>query len=444
MSYNILWMKSISARTMDPIAEVDSHRNPFLKDVGILVHSNCFKRLAHKTQVHSLPTNDHIRTRLTHSIEVSQIGRQLARAFCDIVLRKCVDKAFYAEIARDIEEVTNFSCLAHDIGHPPFGHKGKEVIEALSGAQHDFDDNKQVTRILLNEILDENLKVSAPAVASALKKFSLPSNCYKMEEHHLELILNELGLSNVRHPCSILMEAADDIAYLSADLLDYLTYIADARDFQNKEYQALREKLDMVKSGKKSLADELENSMKDNRFKEFSDLIIKVGITHAITSLTVFATEFAPFGSAEEIPQKFKQFLEKYAYQDHQEGKVKLDYNLIYLNIPGTGAIGRTLKEVKSLGYRDVILSSRNRAAQDLHAERVLQGIWDFFETNITSKESPYLQLLPRVDKAYLQTQMHQNQRERAVLDVISGMTDRYATKLYECISNPLLFRTAA
>jgi dGTPase len=106
-------------------------RDAFQRDRDRVIHSISFRRLRHKTQVFMAPDGDHFRVRLTHSIEVAQIGRTIART---LGLN---------------EDLTEALCLAHDIGHPPFGHAGEEALERALTGKGGFDHNGHTLRTLM-------------------------------------------------------------------------------------------------------------------------------------------------------------------------------------------------------------------------------------------------------------------------------------------------------
>ena len=134
-------MTDLASYASDPLASRgrlhdenrDNTRGPrddFQRDRDRIIHSISFRRLRHKTQVFVAPDGDHYRVRLTHSLEVAQIGRTLARA---LGLN---------------EDLTEALCLAHDIGHPPFGHAGEEALEEALADHGGFDHNAQTIRTL--------------------------------------------------------------------------------------------------------------------------------------------------------------------------------------------------------------------------------------------------------------------------------------------------------
>ena len=236
----------------------DDGRSAFHSDYDKIVFSGAFRRLAKKTQVHPLATNDHIHNRLTHSLEVSCVGRSLgARVGQKLQNTKKLPEENYGT---QIGDIVQAACLAHDIGNPPFGHTGEDAIrhwfekeganyisDLTESEQSDlthFEGNAQGLRVLTTSEYhpyDGGMRLTYATLASFIKYpwTSLPSeekprpksNKYGVFQSELfifEEIANAVGLSKrdnnwySRHPLVYLMEAADDFCYGLLDLEDGL------------------------------------------------------------------------------------------------------------------------------------------------------------------------------------------------------------------------------
>ena len=189
-------------------------RTPFQRDRDRVIHAVAFRRLKHKTQVFISHEGDHYRTRLTHSLEVAQIARTLARALSlDEDLAECL-------------------ALAHDLGHPPFGHTGEDVLKECMAPFDGFDHNAQTLRLLtklerrhaefdgLNltwETLEGVVKHNGPLNGPlAPKQEELPAAILEYAERH------DLWLGTYPSLEAQVAAIADDIAYNNHDADDGL------------------------------------------------------------------------------------------------------------------------------------------------------------------------------------------------------------------------------
>ncbi|WP_106475668.1 deoxyguanosinetriphosphate triphosphohydrolase [Phytohalomonas tamaricis] len=229
-------------------------RSPFHKDYDRIVFAGSFRRLGRKTQVHPLTENDHIHTRLTHSLEVGCVGRSLG-----MIVGERLSARLPAWITpADLGVIVQAACLGHDIGNPPFGHAGEYAIRDWFRAARDsgagyfdgltetecndlltYEGNAQgfriVTQVEYNQFRG-GMRLTAATLGAMLKypwtvehasaagKFG----AYQSEKALLAEVAGMLGLKSTgddawcRHPLAYLVEAADDICYALLDLEDGL------------------------------------------------------------------------------------------------------------------------------------------------------------------------------------------------------------------------------
>ncbi len=190
-------------------------RTPFQRDRDRIIHSTAFRRLKHKTQVFVYHEGDHYRTRLTHSIEVAQIARALARAL------------------RVDEDLAEALALAHDFGHTPFGHAGEHTLDGLMADHGGFDHNAQALRVVtrlesryaqfdgLNltwETLEGLVKHNGPLIDASGAGLDGPVPA-PIAEFNAQWDLELAAHSGIEAQCAAI---ADDIAYDGHDLDDGL------------------------------------------------------------------------------------------------------------------------------------------------------------------------------------------------------------------------------
>jgi dGTPase len=231
-------------------------RSEYLRDWDRIVYSSAFRRLQDKTQVFPLAESDYVRTRLTHSIEVSSVGRSLGTLCGEYVLQKVPGLKM---ASHDFGSIVAAACLAHDIGNPPFGHSGEDAIQswfALHGKEYlaqlspsekldflKFEGNAQGFRLItrLQSCINRGGFQLTYAVLAAYAKYPRgstilnPTKGYVSEKkfgyctqdaENFKAIARETGLFEKstgaygRHPLAFLMEAADDICYGIVDLED--------------------------------------------------------------------------------------------------------------------------------------------------------------------------------------------------------------------------------
>jgi dGTPase len=175
------------------------YRTAFQRDRDRIVHCSAFRRLDYKTQVFVPHADDHFRTRLTHTLEVAQVSRTLARAL------------------RLNEDVAEAAALAHDLGHPPFGHGGEAELNDLMAEEGGFEHNRQSLRVV------DYLEHPYPDFRG-LNLTQVVRECVALHETRYDRPAGGAFAAEARPPLEgQLVDLADEIAYTSADLEDALS-----------------------------------------------------------------------------------------------------------------------------------------------------------------------------------------------------------------------------
>ena len=428
------WLKLLSQHP-GYVNDERADRTAFDRDYDRIIFSHPFRRLQDKTQVHPLPEEDFVHTRLTHSLEVSSVGRSLGRLVgARVIDRHPVLKKNFSP--HDFGAIVAAASLAHDIGNPPFGHSGeaalsgffedhtigKEVLEGLSPLQKQdlisFEGNAQGFR-LLNKAGQQGLQLTMPTLAAftkyprlsqvkqvdrsrrSQKKFGF----YCSESMVYQSIADHLGLKALgshqwcRHPLAFLVEAADDICY----------HIIDLEDGCNLGLVSFEETSALY-------ASILQEKFRPEKLAKIHNDQDKVGVLRAL-SISVL------------IDQCVQLFLEH--EQEILQGG--FDHALID-QIPAKKALDAIINVSIHKIYR-----SRNVIATEAAGFEVLGGLLEIFvpaavELNrgkITNRNKTFSRLLPVNTQIEIKEAGHTYDVLRALLDYVSGMTDSSAISLY-------------
>ena len=250
------WKKLISDRRLGLEELHDSStqmRSDFQRDYDRMIFSSPFRRMQNKTQVFPLPGSIFVHNRLTHSLEVSTVGRSIAREVLHRLKQKKVNEEEF-ELLQNIPDIVATACLCHDLGNPPFGHSGEKTIstwfsegngaflkEKLSPAQWsdfiNFEGNANSFRLLTHQFVGRRKGGFAMTYSTlgTLVKYPWTSlhagnkgkfGFFESEEPLYRKVADFLGIPELspgvfaRHPLVYLMEAADDICYQIMDIED--------------------------------------------------------------------------------------------------------------------------------------------------------------------------------------------------------------------------------
>ncbi len=418
-------------------------RSEFQKDFDRVVFSPAFRRLQDKTQVFPLPESDFVHTRLTHSLEVSCVGRSLGNLVGETVVKR--NPSLNSRFTKfHFGEIVAAACLAHDIGNPPFGHSGEDAIAEYfrSGNGQQFkskikdekkwtdfikyEGNAQGFRIitkLQNPKVKGGLNLTYSTLAAVTKypreslinnqNRSLQNKAYRKygffqaEKEIFKEVADKTGLDFVvnkktywwrRHPLAFLVEAADDICYSVMDLEDgFMLGLISFRE---------TEELLIPLISKQGLRNYRDKDEKD-----------RIGYLRAI-AINELVNELARVFLDEE-----KNIL---------AGKFE---NELISEIKRANA----LKRIKDISVTR-IYKSRSVVEREVAGYEVLGGLLDTFidsyneayEKKISAKNKSVFALLPKRISDDIPNELYQ--RLIRIIDFVSGMTDSFAVSLFRKI----------
>lgn len=359
------------------------YRSQFQRDRDRVIHSGAFRRLEYKTQVFVNHEGDMFRTRLTHSIEVAQIGRSIAR------------------VLKLNEDLVEAICLAHDLGHTPFGHAGQDALNACMKDYGGFEHNLQSLRVV--DHLEERYADFSGLNLTFETKEGILKHCSKKDAEHL----GELGQRFLqrRQPSleAQVANLADAIAYNNHDLDDGLRAGLIEMD-------QLREQ-------------ELFSIHFDEVSKLGSDLPKRRMIYETIRRMINYQVV--------DLVETSQQALHKQQPQTIED--IRQSPPLIKLS-----DIGYT----QHMALKRFLMASLYRHYRvhrmSLKASKIIKSLFDVFMDDVrVLPKDVQCQFIQGLDKDASQKEREKHQA-RTVADYIAGMTDRFAIKEYEKLFNPL------
>ncbi len=343
------------------------HRTRFQRDRDRILHTTAFRRLEYKTQVFINYEGDYYRTRLTHTLEVAQIGRTIARA-----------------IGAN-EDLTEAICLAHDLGHPPFGHSGETILSRLMREHGGFDHNKQSFRIVTKL---ENRYPDFPGL--------------NLTWEVLEGIVKHETEYDVADARDFNPELRGNIEAQIANVADELTYTAHDLDDGLRSGMITGSMLDGI-----TLWEVVLKSI-EWAGGEFDDLarhrIVRRLIGIGVNDL-IFATD---------------QRLRESGVRSVDELQ-RLPYNVVSFSED----MRRRNRELKDFLYNNLYRHYRvTRMA--VKAERIISDLYNAYLSE------------PMMLPKHIQDLIKERSLERTICDYIAGMTDRYAIEEYTKLFDPI------
>ena len=430
-------------------------------DYDTIICSTLFRRLQDKAQVFPLDEDDYVRTRLTHSLEVSAIGKKLG----EYVFRKLregrVDPWFESHTEKDFSDVLLCAGLVHDIGNPPFGHFGEYAIRewfqnhlhelqiggipvrnVLSKWQIDdlmhFEGNAQSLRLLsktpyLGRYHGFNLsyKILGSIIKYPVSSLELQNSIYRKNGYHYSEedlfcgLDHEMGLNGSRHPLSFLLEAADDIAYRTSDLEDAM--VKKVITFQQ-------------------IQDIFRNLKVRNQYYDTDSYSVMAKLS------AYYRDELGRNGRNPELTavQRWSQFVQRIMIEEAGESFVRHYTQLMDGTFSGDlfdGTFSGYLIEAISGLCEKHIYTSSVKTKTELFGRRVIHSLLDQFLPAAllydTDKKMSFIERRTMDTVSGFYKSMYHAQAHAAspgdklylrilmITDFISGMTDNYAKRLY-------------
>lgn len=421
-------------------------RTPYRRDYGRLLHSPSFRRLQGKTQLFPGSESDFFRNRLTHSLEVAQIAKGIAQYLNanDAVILQ------HGEIDVDLVE---FAGLAHDLGHPPFGHNGERALDECMKPFGGFEGNAQTLRILTKverKVYKENLNpafvhgidqdgsdgrlglnLTYRSLASILKYDSeippkrvihdkLCKGYYDSEAdivaHIKEHVAPGFEGEFKTLECQI-MDIADDIAYSTYDLEDAMkagfTTPLDmiSRAHQNLFLSKLHEKIKPV------IQDVTEQEILDA-------LMTAVGYSRP-TSEGAQDRDIETYQQSSQIAENSHvrtQMSSRLVHEFMMGISVKAHANMAMAQIDVSRDIRLKIEALKHLTYLSMIMSPRLKVVEH-RGEEIVTKLFETLSKNHN--------LLPQDVKTVVELLKTEKEQKRVICDFVAGMTDRYAVEFY-------------
>jgi len=412
------------------------NRSEFQRDYDRIIFSAPFRRLQNKTQVFPLPGSIFVHNRLTHSLEVSSVGRSLGSNVSEILLARHPELAHDSYIS-ELGAIVSAACLAHDMGNPPFGHSGEKAIstyfsegegmylqEKMNEAEWEdithFEGNANAFRLLSHQFIGRRkggFALTYTTLASIVKypyssKLAgehLKFGFFVSEEDYYRKIADELGiikvqdnpLKYVRHPLVYLVEAADDICY---ELMD----IEDAHKLHILSTEETKE---------------LFMSYFDDNRKEHVDRVFKI-----VTD----TNEQIAYLRATVIGELIKECTK--VFVDNEEALLAGTFEKSLITNMSPLPYAAYQKSV-DLSFKR-IYKYNSVVDIELAGFRVIGTLLDLLTKAVMSPEKKYSKLLiSRISEQYETNAPTTYGKIQAVMDYISGMTDVYAVDLYRKIN---------